>query len=123
MQYLLMLTFRQGEGPQEGTPEFDAEMVRWGELNAELRAAGAMVAASGLHVDATTTVRAVERVICRRKRATTCPPSSSLTAIRSLCSRRRNRLNTARSIANWVRFRPANRRKHFSQRALDYMGV
>jgi hypothetical protein len=58
MQYLLMLSFRQGEGPQEGTPDFDAEMVRWGELNAELRAAGAMVAASGLNVDATTTVRA-----------------------------------------------------------------
>jgi hypothetical protein len=58
MQYLLTLTFRQGEGPQEGTPQFDAEMVRWGEVNAELRAAGAMLAASGLHVDATTTVRA-----------------------------------------------------------------
>jgi hypothetical protein len=58
MQYLLMLTFREGEGPQEGTPEFDAEMIRWGELNAELRAAGALVAVSGLHVDATTTVRA-----------------------------------------------------------------
>jgi hypothetical protein len=58
MQYLLMLHFRHGEGPQEGTPAFDAEMVRWGELNAELRAAGAMVTASGLQVDATTTVRA-----------------------------------------------------------------
>jgi hypothetical protein len=58
MQYLLMLHFRHGEGPQEGTPEFDAEMVRWGELNAEMRAAGVIVAASGLHVDATTTVRA-----------------------------------------------------------------
>jgi hypothetical protein len=58
MQYLLMLHFRQGEGPQEGTPELDAEMVRWGELNAELRAAGALVAVSGLHVDATTTIRA-----------------------------------------------------------------
>jgi hypothetical protein len=30
MQYLLTLHFRQGEGPQEGTPEFDAEMARWG---------------------------------------------------------------------------------------------
>ena len=28
MQYLLMLTFRPGEGPEEGTPEFDAEMAR-----------------------------------------------------------------------------------------------
>jgi hypothetical protein len=58
MQYLLMLHFRRGEGPQEGTPEFDAEMARWGELNAELRAAGAMVAVSGMHVDAKTTIRA-----------------------------------------------------------------
>jgi hypothetical protein len=58
MQYLLTLHFRQGEGPQEGTPDLDAEMARWGEFNGELRAAGAMVAASGLHIDATTTVRA-----------------------------------------------------------------
>jgi hypothetical protein len=58
MQYLLTLHFRPGEGPQEGTPEFDAEMQRWGELNAELREAGAMVAASGLHVESATTVRA-----------------------------------------------------------------
>jgi hypothetical protein len=58
MQYLLMLHFRPGEGPQEGTPEFDAEMARWGALNDEMRAAGVMVGLSGLHVDATTTVRA-----------------------------------------------------------------
>jgi hypothetical protein len=58
MQYLLMLHFRPGEGPQEGTPEFDAEMARWGALNDEMRAAGVMVSLSGLHVDATTTVRA-----------------------------------------------------------------
>ena len=58
MQYLLMLTFRPGEGPQEGTPEFDVEMRRWNQLNGEMRATGAMIGASGLHVDATTTVRA-----------------------------------------------------------------
>lgn len=58
MRYLLMLHFRPGEGPQEGTPDFDAEMQRWRALNDELREAGAMVAVSGLHVDATTTVRA-----------------------------------------------------------------
>jgi hypothetical protein len=58
MQCLLMLHFRPGEDPQEGTPEYDAEMQRCGELNAEMRQAGVMVAASGLHVDATTTVRA-----------------------------------------------------------------
>jgi hypothetical protein len=57
MHYLLMLHFRPGEGPQEGTPEFDAEMQRWHALNGELREAGAMALVSGLHVDATTTVR------------------------------------------------------------------
>jgi hypothetical protein len=41
MQYLLMLHFPPGKGPQEGAPEFDAEMRRWGELNAEMREAGA----------------------------------------------------------------------------------
>ncbi len=40
MQYLLTLTYRDGEGPQEGTPEFDAEMKIWGALNEELKAAG-----------------------------------------------------------------------------------
>ena len=58
MQYLVMLHFPPGEGPQEGTPEFDAEMQRWGELNDELREAGVVLGASGLKVDATTTVRA-----------------------------------------------------------------
>jgi hypothetical protein len=48
MQYLIMLHFRPGEGPQEGTPEFDAEMERWGEIKREMRAAGVMVGASGL---------------------------------------------------------------------------
>jgi hypothetical protein len=57
MQYLLLLTFPEGAGPQEGTPEFDAEMARWGELNKELRAAGVVIGASGLHLDAATTVR------------------------------------------------------------------
>jgi hypothetical protein len=57
MQYLLQMTFRPGEGPQEGTPEFDAEMQRWGALNEELRASGQYFAASGLHVDSATTVR------------------------------------------------------------------
>jgi hypothetical protein len=57
MHYLILLTFPPGEGPQEGTPEFDTEMARWGALNDELRRAGAVVAASGLQIDATTTVR------------------------------------------------------------------
>ena len=42
MQYLLQLTYRDGEGPEEGTPEFDAEMELWHELNEELRAAGSV---------------------------------------------------------------------------------
>lgn len=58
MQYLLMLHFRPGQGPQEGTPELDAEMRRWEELNEEMREAGVLVAGSGLHPDAVTTVRA-----------------------------------------------------------------
>lgn len=58
MRYLLMLHFPPGEGPQEGTPQFDAEMARWRELNDEMREAGVLVAASGLQVDAVTTVRA-----------------------------------------------------------------
>ena len=58
MQYLMMLTFPRGEGPQEGTPEFDREMEAWGEFNREARAAGIAIGASGLEMDAATTVRA-----------------------------------------------------------------
>jgi hypothetical protein len=57
MKYLLTLTYRDGEGPAEGTPEFDAEMKVWNELNDELKAAGAGVLASGLQPQAVTTVR------------------------------------------------------------------
>ena len=57
MQYLIMLHFPPGQGPQEGTPEYDAEMQRWGELNEEMKAAGVMIAVSGLHPEAVTTVR------------------------------------------------------------------
>ena len=57
MQYLLMLTYRDGEGPQEGTPEFDAEMQTWQALNEELRAAGSVAVASGLKPGTATTVR------------------------------------------------------------------
>jgi hypothetical protein len=58
MHYLLLLTYRPGEGPEEGTPEFDAEMARWGAINEEMRSAGVAVAGSGLQPEATTTVRA-----------------------------------------------------------------
>jgi len=57
MHYLMTLTYRDGEGPQEGTPEFDAEMKVWGAINEELKAAGQMVAASGLKPETATTVR------------------------------------------------------------------
>jgi hypothetical protein len=57
MQYLLLFTYRPGEGPDEGTPEFDAEMTRWRSLIAELREEGAYVGAAGLKPDAATTVR------------------------------------------------------------------
>jgi hypothetical protein len=58
MQYLLLLTYRPEDNTQEGTPEFDAEMKRWGELNEEMRQAGIWVGAAGLKPDPTTTVRA-----------------------------------------------------------------
>jgi hypothetical protein len=58
MQYLLMLTFPEGEGPQEGTPEFDREMEAWGKLNEELRASKVVIGVSGLEIDAATTLRA-----------------------------------------------------------------
>ena len=57
MKYLLTLTYRDGDGPQEGTPEFDAEMKVWGALNEELRAAGHVVVVTGLKPETATTVR------------------------------------------------------------------
>jgi hypothetical protein len=60
MQYLLLLTYRPEDNTQEGTPEFDAEMKRWAELNAEMRQAGIWLGAAGLKPDAATTVRAPE---------------------------------------------------------------
>jgi hypothetical protein len=58
MEYLILLRHAEGEGPQEGTPEFDAEMRRWNELTEELQQAGVFRAATGLRPDAVTTVRA-----------------------------------------------------------------
>ena len=52
MQYLMMLTFPRGEGPQEGTPEFDAEMEAGASSTDEMRAAGIAIGASGLEIDA-----------------------------------------------------------------------
>ena len=58
MNYLITLHYRDGEGPAEGTPEFDAEMKVWPDLNQELKDAGVYVAASGLKPESATTVRA-----------------------------------------------------------------
>ena len=45
MKYMLLLRHAPDAGPVEGTPEFDAEMAKWGELMSELGGAGALVAA------------------------------------------------------------------------------
>jgi hypothetical protein len=61
MKYMLLLRTPADGGPQEGTPEFAAEMRAWGELNKELEAAGAMIAGYGLEMDdAATTLRIPE---------------------------------------------------------------
>ena len=57
MKYLLTLTYRDGEGPDEGSPEFAEEMKVWNALNEELKASGAGVLISGLQPQAVTTVR------------------------------------------------------------------
>ena len=58
MKYMLLLRYAEGAGPQEGTPELDAEMAAWGALNEELQASGAVITAAGLEPEtAATTVR------------------------------------------------------------------
>lgn len=58
MKYMLLLRHEPDSGPAEGTPEFDAEMARWGEVMGELGKTGSMIAAHGLDTEATaTTVR------------------------------------------------------------------
>jgi hypothetical protein len=56
MKYMLLLRYPEGSGPQEGTPEFDAEMAAWGALNEELEASGSVITVAGLapETDATT---------------------------------------------------------------------
>jgi hypothetical protein len=66
MKYMLMLRYPEGAGPQEGTPELDAEMQKWGTLMGELSESGVMIGAWGLEPDeASTTLRAPngERVL------------------------------------------------------------
>lgn len=58
MKYMLLLRHEPTAGPAEGTPEFDAEMAKWGEVMGELAQGGSMVAAHGLDTEETaTTVR------------------------------------------------------------------
>jgi hypothetical protein len=58
MKYMLLLRQTPGVGPEEGTPEFDAEMARWGQVMGDLTESGSFVAAHGLDTEATaTTVR------------------------------------------------------------------
>ena len=58
MKYMLLLRHTPDAGPAEGTPEFDAEMAKWGEVMGELNGAGVFVDAKGLDTEATaTTVR------------------------------------------------------------------
>jgi hypothetical protein len=58
MKYMLLLRHAPDAGPAEGTPEFDAEMAKWGEVMGELGGSDQLVAAHGLDAEATaTTVR------------------------------------------------------------------
>ena len=58
MKYMLLLRHEPGTGPAENTPEYDAEMAKWGEVMGELGQAGSMIAAHGLDTEETaTTVR------------------------------------------------------------------
>jgi hypothetical protein len=58
MKYMLLLRHSPDAGPAEGTPEFDAEMQRWGELTAEMAEAGVTLSVQGLAGDdAATTLR------------------------------------------------------------------
>jgi hypothetical protein len=59
MKYMLLLRHAPDTGPQEGTPELDAEMQVWGTIMDELSSDGRLVYACGLALDdAATTLRA-----------------------------------------------------------------
>ena len=66
MKYMLLLRHAPDAGPQEGTPELDAEMQSWGTLMQDIGESGVMIGAWGLAPDeAATTLRAPkgERVL------------------------------------------------------------
>ena len=48
MRYALLHRYVPGTGPQEGTPEHDAEMARWAALEQELASSGVGVASYAL---------------------------------------------------------------------------
>jgi hypothetical protein len=56
MKYMLLLRFEPGVGPDEGTPEFDAEMASWMQLNTDMDAAGVSATAMGLDEESTATI-------------------------------------------------------------------
>jgi hypothetical protein len=59
MKYMLMLRHDPAAGPQEGTPELDAEMQVWGQIMEQIRGDGSLIYAAGLDADDTaTTLRA-----------------------------------------------------------------
>lgn len=47
--HLLIHRYTPGTGPQEGTPEWDAEMKEWARIDQELRASGQLTAGWALH--------------------------------------------------------------------------
>jgi hypothetical protein len=58
MKYMLLLRHEPDASPAEGTPEFDTEMAKWGQVMGELGQSGSMVAAHGLDSETSaTTVR------------------------------------------------------------------
>lgn len=66
MKYMLLLRTNPDNEPQEGSPELEAEMQRWGALTAELQESGVLIAGMGLDGESTaTTLRAPagERVL------------------------------------------------------------
>ena len=59
MKYMLLLRHDPGVGPQEGTPELDAEMQVWGQIMGDIKADGSLIYAAGLDAeDTATTLRA-----------------------------------------------------------------
>ena len=66
MKYMLLLRAAPDGGPQEGTPELDAEMAQWGAVTEELQSSGVLLSGMGLDGENTATTlrtRNGERVL------------------------------------------------------------